>query len=321
MVGRISGTGSYIPKEVWDNQVLAKMVDTSDEWIQERTGVARRHIAGETETTAYMAAEAAKRALEDAKVSPEEIDLILVATISPGRIMPSTSCEVQAMIGAKHATCFDLNAACTGFLFALNTAQVYIQQRIYSKVLVIGAESLSNLVNWTDRGTCILFGDGAGAVVLEASKEGRYAQYTRSIGCDGEALTVNSRNQKQYEKKVAAKETYICMDGREVFKFAVSKVPDAIRNLLKQEDMNIEDISKFLLHQANMRIVQSVSKRLKVDMKYFPVNMKEYGNTSSASIPILLDELNRGGELERGTYLVLAGFGAGLSYGASLIQW
>lgn len=321
MVGRISGTGSYIPKEVWDNQVLTQLVDTSDEWIQERTGVARRHIAGKNETTAYMAAEAAKRALEDADVSAQDIDLILVATISPGRIMPSTSCEVQAMIGAKRATCFDLNAACTGFLFALNTAQAYIKQGIYSKVLVIGTESLSNLVNWKDRGTCILFGDGAGAVVLEASEEGRYAQYTQSIGCDGEVLTVDCRNQKQYESQPCAEETFIQMDGREVFKFAVSKVPEAIGELLKQEEKNVEDISQFILHQANRRIVQSVSKRMKVDIKYFPTNMEEYGNTSSASIPILLDELNRSGRLKRGTYLVLAGFGAGLSYGASLIQW
>ncbi len=321
MIGRISGTGSYIPKDVWDNQVLTQMVDTSDEWIQERTGVARRHIAGKTETTAYMAAEAAKRAMQDAGVSQEEIELILVATISPGRIMPSTSCEVQAMTGAINATCFDLNAACTGFLFALNTAQAYISQGIYSKVLVIGTECLSNLVNWTDRGTCILFGDGAGAVVLEASEEGRYAQFTRSIGSDGDALTVESRNQRQYETRPSAEETFIQMDGREVFKFAVSKVPEAIRSLLKQEGMDVGEISQFILHQANKRIVQSVSKRLKVDMKYFPTDMEEYGNTSSASIPILLDELNRTGKLERGTYLVLAGFGAGLSYGASLIRW
>lgn len=321
MIGKICGTGSYAPKLVWDNHKLAQMVDTSDEWIRERTGVARRHIVGEAETTADLASKAASAALADAGMSAEEIDLIVVATISPGSIMPSTSCEVQKKIGAVHATCFDLNAACTGFLFALNTAQAYIGQGLYQTALVIGAESLSHLTNWNDRSTCVLFGDGAGAVILRGSEDGKYAQITHSVGSKGNVLTLTSRNQPAYEENATATETYMQMDGKEVFKFAVSSVPEAIHQLLNKEDMDVGQISYYLLHQANARIVASVAKRLKEDIRKFPMNMEEYGNTSSASIPILLDEMNKKGMLVGGQYIVLSGFGAGLSYGASLIQW
>jgi 3-oxoacyl-[acyl-carrier-protein] synthase-3 len=321
MTGRICGTGSCIPDTVWDNDRLAQMVETSDEWIRERTGVVRGHNIQGDETTADLAAGAAQAALKDAGMDASELDLIIVATISPCSIMPGISCMVQKQIGAEKATCFDLNAACTGFLFALNTAQAYIGQGIYQTALVIGAESLSNLVDWEDRSTCILFGDGAGAVVLKAEEGGRYAQVTHSIGEKGAALTLASRNQPRYENDPRAKETYMQMDGQAVFKFAVSRVPEAIEALLKQEGIGQEQIDHFLLHQANVRIVRSVAKRLREDMEKFPVNMAEYGNTSSASIPILLDELNKNGKLKRGEYLVLAGFGAGLSYGASLFEW
>lgn len=321
MIGRILGTGSCIPAQTWDNNKLAEMVDTNDEWIRERTGVARRHIAADNETTAWLAGEAAKAALKDAEMTAEEIDLILVATISPDVIMPSTACMVQKEIGAHNATCFDLNAACTGFLFALNTAQAYLAQGIYKTALVIGAESLSHVTDWKDRSTCILFGDGAGAVVLRAEADGFYAQATHSQGSKGEALTLSSRNQPEFEEEPKAPETYIRMDGKEVFKFAVSRVPEVITELLEQEHIEKEEISYYLLHQANQRIVRSVVKRLKEDMAKFPVNMEEYGNTSSASIPILLDELNKKEVLKRGSYIVLSGFGGGLSYGASILKW
>lgn len=321
MFGKICGTGSYIPELVWDNDRLAQMVETSDEWIRERTGVARRHIISGEETTAQMASEAAKAAVADAGMDASEIDLILVATISSNTIMPCTACEVQKAIGADRATCFDLNAACTGFLFALNTAQAYLAQGVYRTALVIGAESLSGLVDWTDRSTCILFGDGAGAAVLRADEGARFAQVTHSIGSKGEALTCSSRNQQRYANQPGAKETYMWMDGKEVFKFAVSKVPEAIRELLEKEALGTEDIAWFLLHQANVRIVQSVAKRLGTPMEKFPVNMEEYGNTSSASIAILLDEINRKGMLKSGDQLILSGFGGGLSYGASLLTW
>ena len=321
MIGKICGTGSCAPEEVWDNDRLAGMVETSDEWIRERTGVVRRHIAGENETTASLASKAARLALENAGMKPEEIELIIAATISPDQIMPSTSCEIQRQIGAANATCFDLNAACTGFLFALNTAQAYIGQGICRTALVIGAETLSDLTNWQDRSTCILFGDGAGAAVLKADDAGLYAQVTHSNGEKGSVLTCASRNRRIYENDAHGPETYMRMDGREVFKFAVSKVPEAIEELLEKTGLGIGEIDHFLLHQANERIVRSVAKRLKEGMEKFPVNMAEYGNTSSASIPILLDELNRSGRLKRGEKIILSGFGAGLSYGASLMEW
>lgn len=321
MIGEICGTGSRVPRDVWDNQRLARMVDTSDEWIRERTGVSRRHIAAGEENTVLLASEAAREALLDAGMDAREVELIIVATITPGRIMPCTACEVQREIGAVNAVCFDLNAACTGFLFALNTAQAYMGQGIYGTALVIGAESLSNLVNWTDRSTCILFGDGAGAVVLRASEQGRYAQLAHSVGTGGEALTCASRNQLRYERDPRAGETYLQMEGGTVFKFAVSRVPEAIRELLEREKLSQDQVKFYLLHQANRRIVESAARRLGEGMEKFPTNMEEYGNTSSASIPILLDELNKAGKLRRGDRLILAGFGAGLSYGASLMQW
>lgn len=321
MVGKIIGTGSYIPEQIWDNEKLSHMVDTNDEWIRERTGIARRHIAGEEETTAYMAAKAAEAALQNAGMKAAEVDLIIAATISPGEIMPCTSCEVQKRIGAVNATCFDLNSACTGFLFALNTAQAYLGQEIYHIAVIIGAESLSHLTNWEDRGTCILFGDGAGAVVLKASPEGRYTQVTHSSGEKGSVLTCTSRNQPKYVENSRAPETYMQMDGKEVFKFAVSKVPEVIRELLEKTETDSGKIHRYILHQANERIVKSVAKRLGEEMEKFPVNIADYGNTSSASIPILLDELNRKGDFSQGDLLVLAGFGAGLSYGASLLEW
>lgn len=321
MTGKICGTGSWAPPKVWDNNDLARMVDTSDEWIRERTGVVQRHIAEENEDTVTMASRAAQRALEDADIKAEEIDLIIVATISPTEIMPCVACGVQEKLGAEKATCFDLNGACTGSLLALNTAQAYLSQGIYQTALVIGAEKLSALTDWTDRGTCILFGDGAGAVVLKAEESGRYAQVTQSIGKKGGALTLQSRNQIQYETDPKAKETYIQMNGKEVFTFAVSKVPEAVKNLLSREKVPCEDIRYYLLHQANERIIRSAARRIGEDISKFPMNMDEYGNTSSASLLILLDEVKKSGKLQRGDKLVLAGFGGGLTYGASLIEY
>lgn len=321
MTGKICGTGSWAPPKVWDNNDLARMVDTSDEWIRERTGVVQRHIAEENEDTVTMASRAAQRALEDADMKAEEIDLIIVATISPTEIMPCVACGVQEKLGAENATCFDLNGACTGSLLALNTAQAYLSQGIYQTALVIGAEKLSGLTDWTDRGTCILFGDGAGAVVLKAEESGRYAQVTQSIGKKGGALTLRSRNQIQYETDPKAKETYIQMNGKEVFTFAVSKVPEAVKNLLSREKVPCEDIRYYLLHQANERIIRSAARRIGEDISKFPMNMDEYGNTSSASLLILLDEVKKSGKLQRGDKLVLAGFGGGLTYGASLIEY
>ena len=308
MTGKICGTGAYIPEKILDNEALSKLVDTSDEWIRSRTGIRRRHIAGEKETVAFMAGEAAKAALQNAKLNGSAVELILAATMSAEEAMPGVAARVQQTIGAKGAASFDINSACTGFLAALNTAQTYIEAGIYKTVLVVGAEKLSSLVDWNDRNSCILFGDGAGAVVLKADPEGLYVQVSHSEGEKGQALT-------------APKNGFLQMDGRAVFEFAVSRVPEVIREVLKKAGIEKEVVDFYLLHQANRRIISAAVKRLGLEEERFPMNMEEYGNTSAASIPILLYEENRRGKLKKDSLLVLSGFGGGLTYGASLLRW
>lgn len=327
MIGKICGTGSCVPGHILDNDDLSQMVETSDAWIRERTGVVRRHII-EGETTVSMAAEAARQALENGKVRAEEVDLLIVSTFTSEVLLPCAACEVQKEVGAVNAACFDLNAACTGFLFAYNTAQAYIAAGMCRTALLIGSESLSNMVNWKDRGTCILFGDGAGAAVLKAEQGDMPSSVMHSDGESGKALTLVSRHRKgwveeQSNPKSAGPhpEEFIQMDGREVFRFAVKKVPEAIHELLDTRGMKVDQVDYFILHQANKRIVESVAKRLDVDIEKFPMNLQEYGNTSSASIPLLLDEMNRKGRLRPGQTIVLAGFGAGLSWGATVLKW
>lgn len=320
MVGKIYGTGSYVPENYYDNHDIAKMVDTSDEWIRERTGIVRRHIV-DTDTTVSMAVKAAQAALENGGIKADEVDLILVATMTPNRIIPGIACEVQKEIKAVNAVGMDLNAACSGFVFAYNTAQCYIAAGIFKTVLIIGSESLSNVVNWEDRGSCILFGDGAGAAVLCAEEGEQLPCVMHSDGAKGEVLVCESRHQKEWQDKENARETYMFMDGQAVFKFAVKKVPEVIKELLEKSEYTVSEIDWFVLHQANQRIIEAVAKRMKMGIEKFPMNLQEYGNTSSASIPILLDELNRSGKLKRGEKLVFAGFGAGLSWGAALVEW
>lgn len=319
MVGKIYGTGSYVPEHVMSNDDLAKIVDTSDEWIRERTGIGRRHVIRE-ETTSYMAGQAAVRAVEQSGIDPAEIDLILVATSSSETIYPCAACEVQKAVGAVHAAGYDLNAACTGFVLALNTAQAYISAGIYRTVLVIGAESLSTMVDWTDRGTCILFGDGAGAVLLRAEEGSPVYMAAHSDGVKGKALTLLSRHRRDWEQE-EEKESYIHMDGQAVFKFAVRKVPEIIEEVLGQTDVKLDEIDYFILHQANRRIIEAVAKRLKTDIAKFPMNLEEYANTSAATVPVLLDEMNRKGVFHRGQKIILAGFGAGLTWAACLFEW
>ena len=308
MTGKICGTGAYIPEKILDNEALSKLVDTSDEWIRSRTGIRRRHIAGEKETVAFMAGEAAKAALQNAKLNGSAVELILAATMSAEEAMPGVAARVQQTIGAKGAASFDINSACTGFLAALNTAQTYIEAGIYKTILVVGAEKLSSLVDWNDRNSCILFGDGAGAVVLKADPEGLYVQVSHSEGEKGQALT-------------APKNGFLQMDGRAVFEFAVSRVPEVIREVLKKAGIEKEEVDFYLLHQANRRIISAAVKRLGLEEERFPMNMEEYGNTSAASIPILLYEENQRGKLKKDSLLVLSGFGGGLTYGASLLRW
>ena len=329
MTGVICGTGACVPDRILDNNEIAQFVDTSDQWIQERTGVIRRRIA-QTETTASMAAEAGRQALEEAGIRPEEIEMILAATATPDHIFPCAACEIQERLQAVNAVCFDLNAACSGFLFAYQTAQAYIASGMYRTILVVGSESLSRIVNWEDRGTCILFGDGSGAAVLRA-KEGRnWIPAAHSDGKGGPALLCPGPNVSGNGGNLPGSDsaddggmerTSITMDGKAVFQFAVRKVPEVIREVLDANGLSADDIDWFILHQANRRIVESVAKRLKTDIERFPMNLQEYGNTSSASIPILLNEMNRKGLLKKGQKLVMAGFGAGLSWGAAVLEW
>ena len=320
MVGKICGTGSYVPPHVMSNDDLAKIVDTNDEWIRERTGIGRRHII-KGETTSYMAGQAALKAVENSGIDPEEIELILLATSSSETIFPCAACEVQKTIGAVHAAGYDLNAACTGFVLAFNTAQAYISAGLYKTVLVIGADSMSNLVDWTDRSTCILFGDGAGAAVLRAEEGAPVFMAAHSDGVKGEALTGLSRHRKDRNESGEDRESYIHMDGQAVFKFAVRKVPEIIEEVLEQADVKLEEIEHFVLHQANRRIIEAVAKRLKTDIEKFPMNLEEYANTSAATVPILLDEMNREGSLKKGEKVMLSGFGAGLTWAACLFEW
>ena len=320
ITGVIRGTGACVPKRILDNKEIAGFVDTSDEWIRERTGVRRRRIA-EKETTVSMACDAACQAVEEAGISPDEIDMILVATGSPDQIFPCTACRVQEALGADGAVGFDLNAACSGFLFAYNTAQAYIASGIYRTVLVIGSESISRLVDWTDRGTCVLFGDGAGAAVVSADETGVLGLNMHSNGAKGEVLTCGSRSNGNFLLGRKPELGFMAMDGQEVFKFAVKKVPECISQVLEDTGYITGDIDHFIIHQANYRIIESIAKRLKVDIEKFPVNMEHYGNTSGASVPILLDELNQAGKLKRGERIVLSGFGAGLTWGALLLEW
>ncbi len=302
MTGRIIGTGSYVPELAWDNNKLKEYMDTNDEWIRERTGIVRRHIS-EDKSTSEMAVCAAKRAVEGFDV--EQIDAIFVCSVTPDVTVPCIACEVQKEIGAVNAFCYDLNAACSGFVFAYNMAVSYMNTGMIKTALIIGSERLSGIVDWSDRGTGILFGDGAGAVLVTAC-EGPSGMVMHSEGESSDALYCG------VGKKLS-------MDGQKVFRFAVKRVPEVIRELFDQMHITKDDVDLFLLHQANIRIIDSVVKRLDLDMDKVPTNIAEMGNTSSASLGILLDELNRKGALKSESRMIMAGFGAGLSWGAGYI--
>ena len=303
MAIRIIGTGSYLPKKVADNHFLSTIVDTDDEWIRQRTGIKERHLSNGKEGTTYMATHAAEAALENAGITADELDMIIVATVSADTYVPSTSCQVQGAIGAIRAT--------------------YIEMGMAKTILIIGAETLSREVDWSDRSSCILFGDGAGAAIMrqEEGKGGLIASVTGSDGSQGDVLTCKGRGIQNPFHQSKRKKDYLRMEGQAVFRFAVTMVPRCIKQILKKTGYDTEDIKFFVLHQANVRILELIAKRLKVDIDKFPMNLDRYGNTSSASIPILLDELNRNNLLEPGDKIVLSGFGGGLTWGAVLIEW
>ncbi len=321
----IVGWGKYVPPKVLTNEELAKMVDTSDGWIRERTGIGERHVVSPKESTALMALHAARDAVEVADVNPTDIDLVIVATVSPEYPFPATACLVQDGLGAENAGAFDLEAGCSGFIYALSMASGLIRSGMYDTILVIGSETLTRLVDWKDRNTCILFGDGAGAIVLRASEEpgGVMASVLGSDGSGGDLLMLPGGGAKNPAgpESVTSGLHYIKMNGREVYRFATRVVVQATRQVAEQAGWPLDQVDLFIPHQANARIIESATKSLKMDPQRVFVNLEHYGNTSSASIPIALCEAIDEGRVKPGDRLVMVGFGAGLTWGACALEW
>ncbi len=321
----IIGTGSYLPEKVLSNRDLEKMVETSDEWIITRTGISERRIAAEGEHTSDLAAKAAVQALENAGITAEEIDLILVATVTPDMFFPSTACFVQAKIGAKNAACFDVSAACSGFLYAIEIAQQFITSHTYDTILVIGADKLSSIIDWTDRNTCVLFGDGAGAAVLRhrGGGHGVISTFMASDGGLSDILYIPGGGSRFPITKENADSRLNCikMNGKETYKHAVTSMLDAAHKVLADANLRIEDLACVIPHQANLRIIEAIAERMKLPLERFVVNLDRYGNTSAAAVAIALDEANRTGRMKVGDYVLLVVFGGGLTWASSVIQW
>jgi 3-oxoacyl-[acyl-carrier-protein] synthase-3 len=320
----IIGTGSYVPEKVLTNKDLESIVDTSDEWIYSRTGMRERHIAAADQASSDLGAEAAKKAIADAGISAEDIDLIIVATLSPDMFFPSTACFVQEKIGAKNAFCYDLGAACSGFLYAMDTARAQIAAGAVKTVLVIGSEKMSTFIDWEDRSTCILFGDGAGAIVLQAGGEGRGVMQS-VMGSDGSLSHLlstpggGSRNPMSHEM-IDKKEHFLKMEGREVFKHAVKRMSDTVLQVLEKNEISSDEVKCFIPHQANIRIIDAISKRLGVGDRMYS-NVEKYANTSSAALAIALDEAVKDGTISKGDLVVLTVFGGGFTWGANILEW
>jgi len=320
----ILGTGSCLPKRVVTNADLEQIVETTDEWITSRTGIRSRHIAGADEQNYQLATKAGRRALAVTGIDAQELDLIIVATLSSHMIMPSTACFVQAELGAENAFAYDINAACAGFTYGLDLANNYIQNRPDMKVLLIGAETLSARVNWQDRNTCVLFGDGAGAVVLSGSNDGRGVIGSRlhSDGSLWHLLCMDSPESLNPElRHDGYVGPHIRMNGGEIFKHAVRMMEDAVNTLLRKNGLSIADVDIMIPHQANIRILGNLRDRLGIAEEKVFVNVSKYGNTSAASIPIALDEAHRQGRLHRGDLVLLCTFGGGLTWGSLLLRW
>jgi 3-oxoacyl-[acyl-carrier-protein] synthase-3 len=321
----IIGTGSYLPEKILTNDDLSKIVDTSDEWITTRTGIKERRVAAKDEQTSDMGAKAALNAIEQAGIAPTDIDLILVATATPDMLFPATACFVQKKIGATNAACLDISAACAGFLFGVEIAQQFITSHTHDIVLVIGAEKLTSITNWTDRNTCVLFGDGAGAAVL-GHRGSAHGVISTHIGSDGEYTDIlfmpggGSRcpiTKENADKNLAT----IHMTGKDVYKQAVTAMLSASRKALEQAGLTIDDIACVIPHQANLRIIEGIADRLKIPVEKFYVNLDKYGNTSAAAVAIALDEANRSGRIKSGDYILMVVFGGGLTWASTIIEW
>ncbi len=321
----ILGTGSYLPKKILTNADLEKMVDTSDEWIVSRTGIKERRIAEKTQASSDLAYEAALKALESAKIAAEDLDLIIVATVTPDHSFPSTGSILQERLGAKKAAAFDLSAACSGFIYGITTGSQFIKNGLYKYVLVIGVESLSKITDWSDRNTCVLFGDGAGAAVLGAVEEG-YGFLSYELGSDGSGcnllkMPAGGSRMPASADTVSQGLHSLQMAGKEVFKFAVKVMEQASTNVIEKAGLTKEDINFLVPHQANLRIIDYAVKRLELDEDKVVINLDRYGNMSSASVPIALDEAVREKKIKKGDHVILIAFGGGLTWAATVIKW
>jgi 3-oxoacyl-[acyl-carrier-protein] synthase-3 len=322
----IAGTGSYLPERILSNADLELMVETSDDWITSRTGIKERRIAADGEHTSHLATNAARKALEQANLDPAELKLIIVATITPDTLTPATACYVQQNLGASNAVAFDISAACSGFLFAMKIAKRLISTGAFENALIVGAEKLSSFVNWNDRSTAVLFGDGAGAAILTRGEEGGGKILATEIGSDGgqthllnipgggSACPITSDNADKHLATLA-------MLGKEVFKHAVTRMRDSANHVIERSGLKAEDIKLVIPHQANLRIIDAIAKRLAVPSDRVFVNLHKYGNTSAAACAIALDEAHRTGKFEKGDHIVLVAFGAGLTWAAAAIRW
>ena len=320
---RIKGLGKYLPEKIYDNAYMESIVDTSDEWIVQRTGIKERHIAREDEFTSDLAAEAARRALADAKIPAEELELIIVGTVTPDYFTPSTACVVQKLLGAKNAAAFDINAACSGFVTGLTVAEQFLKGGVYKNALVVCADVLSKATDYADRSTCVLFGDGAGAAVLTADGEGILSTWIGADGTGGEKLTslAYREDEAELEKRVSKRKNTVSMAGGEVMKFAVKIMAKAADKVVADAGLVWDDINLIVPHQANLRIIDSAAKRLGISTDRMYINVDRYANTSAASIPIALCEARDKGLVKHGDRVVLVGFGGGLTWGACVIEY
>ncbi len=322
----ITSVGYYVPERILTNFDLEKMVDTTNEWIIKRTGIKERRIIKEGQTTSEISYYAADMAIKNANIDPKTIDLIMIATISFDRLCPSTACYLQQKIGAVNAACFDLTAACPGFLYALSIADAFIRGGNFKRILVIGTEILSHYTDWDDRNTCVLFGDGAGAVIVDAVEEEKEGIMATKLYADGEGTemitAIGGGTYRPFNQdSIKNKEVYLHMQGQPVFEFAVGALEDMSMDCINRSPYNIEDVDWFVPHQANIRIIKSSSKRMNVDFSKFYTNIDRFGNTSSASIPICLGEMYEKGLLKKGQLVCLSSFGAGLVAAGALLRW
>jgi 3-oxoacyl-[acyl-carrier-protein] synthase-3 len=318
---RIIGTGGYLPEKVLSNHDLEKMVDTSDQWITERTGIKKRHIAAENETTCDLAEHAARDAMKAAGIGPDDIDLIILATTTPDRVFPSTACLLQQRLNIHGCAAFDIQAVCSGFVYALGVADKFIRSGSHRCALVIGAETLSRIIDWTDRSTCVLFGDGAGAVVLSASDEpGILSTHLHADGEYKDLLSTTGGVSEGYPNDLDGT-AYITMQGNEVFKMAVNTLGRIVDETLEANNMEKTDVDWLVPHQANIRIINATAKKLKLSTDHVVVTVQEHGNTSAASVPLALNEAVRDNRIKRGDTLLLEAFGGGFTWGSALLRY